>query len=123
MVSDGDGETVEVVAGDVETPGVVVIIRLSALVVIGEMDGMRFILSGLCIEPHFNARILVACVEVPVFGQVSEPFLVFVSVGPRPSAYETKILCFLLRVVAVSHQVQAADVIAVPLADVVLVDL
>ena len=77
VVADGDGETVEDVSVDVETLGIVLIICLSTLIVICEIDFIRFVLTGLGIEPYFNARVFVACVNILVFGQVGNPFLIF----------------------------------------------
>ena len=57
VFADGNGEPIEVIAGDVKTLGIVTIISLSALVVTCEIDFMRFVLTGLCIEPYLNARV------------------------------------------------------------------
>ena len=123
VVTDSDGETVEIVARDVETLGIVVIISLSVLVVICEIDFMIFVLSGLDIEPDFNARVLVACIDVPVFGQIGNPFFIFIPVSTNPLVCEAEVLYFLFRIVAIIHEVQAADIIAVPLTAVVVVVL
>ena len=123
VVADGDGETVEDVSVDVETLGIVLIICLSTLIVICEIDFIRFVLTGLGIEPYFNARVFVACVNILVFGQVGNPFLIFISVSTNPPACKAEILYFFFRIVAISHEVQAANVIVAPLTTVVVVVL
>ena len=123
VVANGDGETIEVVAGDVETLGIVGIICLSVLVVTCEIDFIRFVLTGLDIKPNLNARIFVARVDVLVFEQISNPFLVFISISTCPLACETEILYFIFRIVAIFDEVQSADVIAIPLTAVIVVVL
>lgn len=105
VVADGDGEPIEVIAGDVKTLGIVTIISLSALVVTCEIDFMRFVLTGLCIEPYLNARVFVTRVDIPVFGQVGNPFLVLISVSTRPLACETEILYFFFHIVIIFYEV------------------
>lgn len=123
VVADGDGETIEVIAVDVETLGIVVIICLTIFVVICEIDFMGFVLTGLDIELYFNVRVLVTYVDILVFGQVGNPFLIFISVSSNPLVCVAEILCFLFRVITIFHKVQVANVIVVPLTPVVVVIL
>ena len=66
---------------------------------------MRFVLISLSIEPYFNTRVFVARIDVPVFGQVGNPFLLFISASIHPLACKAEILYFFFHIVTIFHKV------------------